>query len=131
MQRVFVSLLYFLPLLAVASENLTQQDYDGHWVSNYSAVKNEKQVLIISLSGESVFERHFESSSTQIFKTRQFKLLEDLLVLNFISPDNGYAYKLALSGWKTRSKKVLYGSMFMYRNGKQFNMLPVSYEHSN
>ena len=131
MQKFLAFLLFFLPLQALAAENLTQQDYDGNWNSNFAAVKNEKQVLKISLSGESVFERHFENSSSQKLSTSEFDFLDDLLVFTFTSPDNVFSYKLALSGWKSRSKKVLSGSMFMYRNGIQFNMLPVSYEQAN
>ena len=131
MQRLLVFLLFFLPLHTFAAENLTEQDYDGSWNSNYAAVKNEKQILKISLSGESIFERYFENSSSQKLNASEFKILDDLLVFTFTSPDNVFGYKLALSGWKSRSKKVLYGSMFMYRNGIQFNMLPVSYEQSN
>jgi len=131
MQRFLAFLLFFLPLQTFAAENLTQQDYDGNWNSNYAAVKNEKQVLKISLSGESVFERHFENSSSQKLNTTEFEIFDDLLVFTFTSSDNVFDYKLVLSGWKSRSKKVLYGSMFMYRNGIQFNMLPVFYEQAN
>ena len=127
-KRVMLLLLFLLTSQVYAAENMTQKDYDGKWHSNYAAVNNEKQVLVISLNGESIFERHFESSSSQILKTTDFKMVDDLLVLTFTSSDKVFGYKLALSGWKSKTRKVLYGSMFMYRNGLQFNMLPVSYE---
>ncbi len=130
-RRVIVFLFFSLAIQVYAADNLTQQDYDGSWNSNYVAAKNEKQVIKILLSGESVFERHFENSNSQILNTTEFKILDDLLVLTFTSPDKVFGYKLALSGWKSQSKKVLYGSMFMYRNGIQFNMLPVSYVRAN
>lgn len=130
-ERAIVFLLLLLAGQVYAAKNMTQQDYDGNWNSIYVAVKNEKQVLRISLNDESVFERHFENSNSQILNTTDFKILDDLLVLTFTSPDKVFGYKLALSGWKSKSKKVLYGSMFMYRNGIQFNMLPVSYESAN
>lgn len=131
MKPAIVFLLFSLAVQLYAAENLTRQDYDGNWNSIYVAVKNEKQVLKISLSGESVFERYFENSISQILHTTEFKILDDLLVLTFTSRDKVFGYKLALSGWKSQGKKVIYGSMFMYRNGIQFNMLPVSYEQAN
>ncbi len=131
LRRVTITLLLLLAGQVYAAENLTQQDYDGKWNSIYATVKDEKQVLEISLNGESIFERHFENSNSQILKTTDFKILEDLLVLTFTSPDKVFGYKMALSGWKSKSRKVLYGSMFMYRNGIQFNMLPVSYVPAN
>ena len=78
--------------------------WDGNWNSNYTAVKNEKQFLKISLSGESVFERHFENSSSQKLNSSEFEFLDDLLVFTFTSPDIVFGYKLVLSGWKSRSK---------------------------
>ncbi len=131
LKRAIIPLLLLLVGQVYAAENLTQQDYDGKWNSNYATVKNEKQVLEFSLNGESIFERHFENSNSQVLKTTDFKILEDLLVLTFTSPDKVFGYKLALSGWKSKSGKVLYGSMFMYRNEIQFNMLPVSYVPAN
>lgn len=130
-KRALFFLLLFLAGQIYAAENMTHQDYDGNWNSNYLAVKNEKQILKISLNGESIFARHFENSNSQILNTTEFKILDDLLILTFTSPDKVFGYKLALSGWKSKSKKVLYGSMFMYRNGIQFNMLPVSYVPAN
>jgi hypothetical protein len=127
MHRVLVIVLLLVLGKASAAENLIQEDYSGTWNSDYAAVKNEKQILIISLSSVSVFERHFENKNTQVLNTETFELVDDLLILTFTSPDNVFGYKLVLSGWKSNNRKMLYGSMFMYRKGTQFNMLPVSF----
>ena len=127
MNRVFLILLLLFSGVTFASENLNRDDYDGTWKSTYTAVKNEKQILKISLDALSVFERHFEESDSQVLSTDKFEVIDDLLVITFSSPDNAYGYKLALSGWKSNKRKTLYGSMFMYRKGIQFNMLPVSF----
>jgi hypothetical protein len=126
-RRILIILLLAVSGQLFAAENLKQGDYEGTWKSNYVAVKNEKQLLKIALDSVSVFERHFENSNSQVLNTETFELLDDLLVLTFTSPDNVFGYKFALSGWKSTSRKTLYGSMFMYRNGIQFNMLPVSF----
>ncbi len=128
MNRVLVLLLFIFSGETIAAENLMRGDYDGAWISTYSAVENEKQILNIFLNAESVYERHFESSKSQILTTEKYELVDDVLLLLFNSPDNVFGYKLVLSGWKSKSYKKLYGSMFMYRNGVQFNMLPVSFE---
>ena len=131
MNRVITIILLLASGELIAAENLMRDDYDGVWKSNYAAVKNEKQMLTISLDSGSVFERHFDSNNSQVLVTDRYELIDDLIVLVFNSPDNVFGYKLALSGWKSKKKKTLYGSMFMYRNGVQFNMLPVSFVPAN
>lgn len=127
MNRVLIIVLLLVSGELFAAENLMRGDYDGAWKSNYEAVKDEKQILNISLDSRSVFERHFESNNSQVLSTEGYELLDDLIVLTFNSPDNVFGYKLALYGWKSKKRKTLYGSMFMYRNGVQFNMVPVSF----
>lgn len=127
MNRVLIIVLLLVSGELFAAENLMRGDYDGAWKSNYEAVKDEKQILNISLDSRPVFERHFESNNSQVLSTEGYELLDDLIVLTFNSPDNVFGYKLALSGWKSKKRKTLYGSMFMYRNGVQFNMVPVSF----
>jgi hypothetical protein len=65
MNRVFLILLLLFSGVTFASENLKREDYNGAWKSTYTAVKNEKQILEISLDALSVFERHFEGSDSQ------------------------------------------------------------------
>ena len=127
MCRALIIALLLISAKAFAAENLTGDDYDGAWKSDYAAVKSEEQTLEISLDTGSVFERHFESGNSQILNTSEHELIDDLLILAFNSPDNAFGYKLVLSGWKSGARKTLYGSMFMYRKGVQFNMLPVSF----
>lgn len=127
MNRALIIILLLVSGELFAAENLMRDDYDGVWKSNYVTVKNEKQILRISLDSGSVFERHIESNNSQVLNTEGYELLDDLLVLTFNSPDNVFGYKLALSGWKSKKRKTLYGSIFMYRNGIQFNMLSVSF----
>jgi hypothetical protein len=127
MKRVLAIILLLAFGCASASENLEREDYKGVWKSNYTAVKGESQSLNIDLEIESVFERRFEDGKSHALQTEKFKIVDDVLILEFNSPDGVYGYKLALSGWKLNTRKTLYGSMFMYRNGLQFNMLPVSF----
>lgn len=127
MNRALILLLLVFSGGMFAAENLVHEDYVGTWKSNYVAVKNEQQILKVSLDSGSVFERHFEDSKSQILNTATFELIDDLLILTFTSPDSLFGYKLALSGWKSDKRKTLYGSMFMYRKGIQFNMLPISF----
>jgi hypothetical protein len=69
MNRVFLILLLLFSGVTFASENLNRDDYNGAWKSTYTAVKNEKQILKISLDALSVFERHFEESDSQVLST--------------------------------------------------------------
>jgi hypothetical protein len=128
MNRTLAIFLLFFSVESFAAENLAKEDYDGVWKSNYAVVKNEKQDLEITLDSVSVFKRHLDSNNPQILSTKKYQLVDDLLLLTFNSSDNVFGYKLALSGWKSKNKKTLYGSMFMYRKGVQFNMLHVSFD---
>jgi len=139
MIRLLPILLFFILSHSYAAENLARIDFEGSWKSNYTAVKGETQRLKISFDSKSTFERHFElpllhikqspdEGKSQFSETRTFELNDDVLILLFTSQDINNEYKLVLSGWKSDENKVLYGAMFMYRNGTQFNMLPVSFE---
>ena len=139
MNRILPIFLFFILGHSYAAENLTDKDFEGSWKSNYTAVKGETQRLKISLNSKSTFERHFEfplsyvkqspsDGESQFLETSTFELIDDVLILMFTSQNINNEYKLVLSGWKSDGNKLIYGSMFMYSNGAQFNMLPVSFK---
>ena len=75
------------------------------------------------------FERKFDHGNNQKFDSPAslFTQQEDLLIIKYNNKQNELRYKLVLSGWRTGDTYALYGFMYMYRNGKQFNGLPVSF----
>ena len=107
-------------------ENLTDKDYIGEWKSNWVAVKGEKQRLIISPDKSSMFERKYEDSLQQ-HKAESYEKIDDLLILKYSFNEGNNIYKLVLSGWRIDNSRRLYGTMYMYNNGKSFNGLPVSF----
>ncbi len=120
---------------AVASENVVRSNFDGTRHSDWAAVAGEKQELSIALDETSVFEGNFDNTSrksrAQRLASDDFEVHGDVLHITFTSHDGSYGYKLVLSGWKSATHEVLYGSMFMYRAGVQFNMLPVSFRQAD
>jgi len=120
---LIISLLY--PIVGL-SENLTIEDYPGKWIADWVAVKGESQSLVISKDLSTVFKRKMKGSE-QIFKSKNIEPIDDYIVLNYKYNEGKMAYKIILSGWKVEKTKKLYGTMFMYQNGEQFNGLPVSF----
>ena len=125
MMRYLVTAMLFLPALVYAA-NLERNDLSGTWVSKWVSLKKEKQILIISPSLSSYFERQFENSPNQRFRSERAQMLEDIHVIKYGNEEGDLRYKQVLSGWKIKNTKMLYGTMFVYEKGEQFNGLPVS-----
>jgi hypothetical protein len=112
-----------------ATDNLLSTDYVGTWVTHgRTSVKGEKQTLIINKDNSSYFERKFDDNNQKFNSPASlFTQQEDLLILKYNNKPNELRYKLVLSGWRSGDVYVLYGFMYMYSDGKQFNGLPVSF----
>ena len=126
------TILFIVLLLAAqqlfSAENLVKSDFVGSWASDWTAVENEKQYLEITPEFSSIFQRRFESEIDQRFETESIEFVDDLILIKYKNEANSLVYKLALSGWKSGGTKKLYGTMFMYKDGKQYNGLPVSFK---
>jgi len=113
-----------------AAQNLERADFVGSWVSNWTSVKGEQQYLDITENLKSVFIRKFEGNTQEQRHTsnqNETQINEDLLVIKYHNEQGVLVYKLVLSGWKSTNAKVLYGTIYMYRKGNQYNGLPVSF----
>jgi len=126
-KQFLILLPLLMPVLAHSSCNLREQDYAGEYISEWVAVKGEKQALRINGDHSSEFLRTFEAGDSQRFQSKSFQLVEDVLIIKYFKESGALAYKLILSGWKIDEIKALYGTMYMYRDGKQYNGLPVSF----
>ena len=126
-KQFLILLPLLMPVLAHSSCNLREQDYAGEYTSDWVAVKGEKQALRINGDHSSEFVRTFEAGDSQRFQSKSFQLVEDVLIIKYFKESGALAYKLILSGWKIDEIKALYGTMYMYRDGKQYNGLPVSF----
>ena len=117
-----------MPFQATAAENLEKGDYVGKWVSLWAATKGETQFIYINQDMSSRLERHFSKDDKQILYSKPGDLdsIEDILIFRYLE-NNNLVYKLALSGWKSGSVHQMYGTLFLYKDGKQFNGLPVSF----
>ena len=132
MTKLLFIILSIISGYSLASDNLEKADYYGLWVSNRAAVKGEAQTLTIQNDFSSKFERTFVDAENQLYSANksQIEIKEDLIIIKYGEKESGLRYKLVLSGWKSGDTKALYGTMFMYREGKQFNGLPVSFRSS-
>lgn len=124
-----ILVLISLPLTVNASENLLDKDYSGKWVTQGpTSVKGEKQVLVINNDHSSYFERSFDNVLQKFNSPEsEYTQQEDILIIKYYDTPKTLRYKLVLSGWKSGDTLSLYGTMYMYHEGRQFNGLPVSF----
>ena len=125
--RVIFSLLSVLFAVPAFADNLSTNDYFGTWRSDWVAVKGESQTLQINSDSKSVFSRTFADGKRQVCQSGKIEKNGDLLILRCEYEKGGLVYKLVLSGWKLDEIKKIYGTMYMYKDGVQFNGLPVSF----
>jgi len=128
MKNIFIILLTILPIHALAIGNLCGADYYGNWKSHGVVVKGETQQLIISKDMATYFERNINgklqkyTSSPELYSKHQ-----DIIVFKYNDESGDLHYKLVLSGWKVKKNFALYGTLYMYFEGVQFNGIPVSF----
>lgn len=135
---VFLTLLSF----AVCADdnhikNNSYKNIVGSWEANWTAVNGELQNIEFTKSGASTFTRKFKDGDViEVTSTpKDLQILDDIIVFKYYDGDFGIRYKLVLSGWALEDEgekaKVLYGTLFLYQLGKQFNGFSVSFVPSS
>jgi len=126
MKKLFLIFITLITPNVGLTDNLTNADYVGEWKSNWVAVEGAQQRLIISSDKSSIFEIKYEENVQQ-YKSKSIEIIDDLLVIKYSFNEGNNLYKLVLSGWRIGTSKRLYGTMYIYKNGDNFNGLPVSF----
>ena len=105
----------------------------GTWVSDRVSVAGEQQILVFKNSGETEFERDMPNRGVLSYasKAQDFQMEEDIIILKYFTNEFGLTYKMVLSGWHIQESDVkaskIYGMLFLYQNGRQYNGFPVSF----
>lgn len=123
---LFIFVMLFSQRL-FAIENLSQSDFIGTWTSEWTVIEGESQMLTIMEGKSSVFERHFKDNSKETFKSNNIEYLDDLLIIKYSNKNGQLTVKLVMSGWHSYGRYQLYGTMYMYNEGKLYNGLTVSF----
>ncbi|MBN7799195.1 hypothetical protein [Parahaliea mediterranea] len=135
MKKLLWFYLVCLPAFANSDSNtsFSLESIAGVWKSNWTSVPGEKQTLTFQEPGDSKFLRIFPDGdeihvSASISDTT---ILDDIILIEYYDGDFGIRYKLVLSGWHVeeggKRASAIYGTMFLYQNGRQFNGFPVSF----
>ena len=130
MNKLIIIVIFFLfGSNLYAAENLRQDDYFGTWETyGPTSVKGEKQKLIINKDYSAYFQRKVNDVLISLnASVEDYNQQEDVLIIKFKKPSRELRYKVVLSGWKSGDTYALYGMMYMYREGKQFNGIPISF----
>lgn len=127
MKRI-VPLLFLLLAAAAPAATLSQAHYPGTWVATWTVVQGEQQVLTISQGLMAEFHRRHSDGQAQYLFSKKAEIVEDLLVFKFLDNTGQLESKLVLSGWETDTAQRLYGMLYLYSRGEQFNGFPVTFE---
>jgi hypothetical protein len=125
---ILITLLAVTP--CISAENLERDDFIGVWKSDFPTTEGESSRLEIFQNWRVTFTRDFAGNSpTQILTTPPdaVRFIEDLMLIKLTDDRGDLRYKLSLSGWKSESTRALFGTMYMYREGKLFNGLPITF----
>ena len=129
----YALLLFFFPFATIAAENLGHDDLVGTWHSYWSSVEGEVNVLTINNDLSSQFARASVESPKSLeysWISPEMTFVDDLVIIEY-RDDDELIYKLVLAGWKSGTTRRLFGQMYMYRDGRLFNGLPVALESSS
>jgi hypothetical protein len=130
MLRILFLFLLLAPS-AFAAGSLERSDYVGNWTNTHPITKGESNTLKITDQHRVSFTRSFSNDHPdQNFATDSngIQFVNDLAIIEFHWDSGELAYKLVLSGWTTSGRRMIFGTMYMYRGGELFNGLPISFE---
>lgn len=133
MLRIFF-LLFLLDSSAFAARNLDNFEYIGNWNNTHTITKGESNTLKITEEYRVSFSRSFSNGSADQRFTTDFdaiQFVDGLAIIDLYWEGGDLAYKLVLSGWTSSSRRIIFGTMYMYRDGDVFNGLPISFETKN
>ena len=126
-------LLFLLPLATIAAEDLDHNDLVGIWHSYWSSVEGEVNVLTINDDLSSLFARASVLAPDSLqysWESPEIMFVDDLAIIEY-RDDDELVYKLVLAGWKSETTRRLFGQMYMYRDGRIFNGMPIALESSS
>lgn len=124
-------LLFLCTGSAFSAENLHRNEYAGEWVQVHPITEGETSTLLITEELAVRFTRSFSTGyPDQHFSTPAGGLhfIDDIAIVEFHWENGELAYKLVVSGWCSSKHRRIFGTMFMYRDGKLFNGLPVGFK---
>lgn len=133
MLRIFFLLILLAPS-AFAAGNIENSEYIGSWTNTHLVTKGESNTLEITEQYRVSLSRSFSNGSAdQQFTTdiNAIQFVDDLAIIELHWDGGELAYKLVLSGWTSSSRRMIFGTIFMYRDGDLINGLPISFETKN
>jgi len=133
MIRIIYLFLLLVPS-ACAAGDLEKSNLIGDWTNSHPITKGESNNLIITDQHRVSFTRSFSNEyPDQKFTTgaNGIRFVDDLAIIELHWESGDLAYKLVISGWTSSSKRMVFGTIYMYRDGDLFNGLPISFEAEN
>ncbi|MEM1155801.1 MAG: hypothetical protein AAGI44_16820 [Pseudomonadota bacterium] len=117
---------------AFASTTISGKDFYGTWSTASSVLYPKRQILELAPDGGRWVQKDDQGKDRiYVLKESDISIDNDLLIIDYRSPDEGFRLKLVLGGWGIDDDKNIFGTVYMYQDlGKGltlFNGIPMSF----
>lgn len=122
--------IVMLALSACTASSVDNSHYVGSWSNTHPITQGESNTLEISDQYRVDFTRSFSNEApdqTLVTESDGIRFVNDLAIIELHWATGELAYKIVLSGWSSSERRMVFGTMYLYRDGKVFNGLPVSF----
>jgi hypothetical protein len=124
------AIIVMLALSACGASSMENSNYVGSWSNTHPISKGESNTLEISDKYRVSFTRSFSNEhpdQSLATETDGIRFVDDLAIIDLHWATGELAYKIVLSGWSNSGRRMIFGTMYLYRDGKVFNGLPASF----
>jgi len=122
--------IVMLALSACTASSVDNSHYVGSWSNTHPITQGESNTFEISDQYRVNFTRSFSNEApdqTLVTESDGIRFVSDLAIIELHWATGELAYKIVLSGWSSSERRMIFGTMYLYRDGKVFNGLPVSF----
>ena len=115
------------------STTLNVKEITGVWNTHHGygakPVNVTERTLTIVPGGQTVLHSRYPSGSESAVYavTDQFQYVDDFAIISFKPNSDNFSAKLVLSGWEHSDEKLIFGNIYMYKDGEMFNGIPMSF----
>jgi hypothetical protein len=98
------------------NETLIGNGFYGKWYTSTSSMNPRNQILTIDANYLSEWEFTYDDGKKRLLKINKKNIVisGDLIIVEYIDPENEFKLKMVLAGWSYREEKSLFGMVYTY-----------------
>ncbi len=131
-QNLLVALSLLLSVAVNSAEVLDKNDFVGSWWTDSASTGNKNQKLIIKDDFSAKWISSFGGGREFVHTASKenIKFIDGFLFITFTYEADATLNKFVLSGWKSKDRSRIFGSLYMYKNAHDMiSGVPVSFEN--